>query len=778
MRRAVFALVALVVSGPAFGPAKAGHYIEAAEEPTLVPVLLRPTDHQRVPQDLSQFWMAPEKGRVRTPAQANLATAAKFIEDGSYTKALARLTNPATKQDGPLSAYVEYYRGVALFRLGRASEARTVFQALQSRPLTGALSEMAALREAECDDELGDNAAELAVYERLASVRTMAPDDILMKLGKAALALADRDKATAAFEKIYYDYPLSEFADEAAAELDDVPLSAGTIKFNQELARAERLFSAKQYQAARTTFDKLRNSAQGDVRTQVQLRIAESDYYLKRFRAAADALRPFATSGTRSPEALYFYGLVQRDLKDNTLFRTLMRQVATEFPGTLWAEDALNSLALADARDDLDDDADRESAELFEQFPKGRYTERAAWRIGWRADRRGQFAGGVRIFERAAFNFPRSDYRPAWLYWSGRAHEALGETALAESRYSIEVIDYLNTYYGRLAYARLGGRIPDRATVVPARAITQSPVTGELPTVTLPANADVVRELLVAKMYDQAADELRYAQEIWGDLGTVEATFAWTYRQQGQTETGSRQFSFYRGSMNAMKRAYPQYLTAGGERLPREILRIIYPIAYWDLIQKYSAQNDLDPYVVAALMCQESTFVANIRSPAKAVGLMQLEAATARMLARQLGMAYSPRLMTNPEASIRMGTRYLAQKIREFGSLHYALATYNAGEGRLRKWIPERDGLSQEEFIDDMPFYETQNYVRKILATAEDYRRLYGPSAGVSPEDEIPGATKNASASDADPTLNTKKKPAAPKSAPAATPKKKKRTAA
>src|SRR5207244_11327697 len=159
----------------------------------------------------------------------------------------------------------------------------------------------------------------------------------------------------------------------------------------------------------------------------------------------------------------------------------------TEYPDSPWAEDALNSLANVDAHGDEDDAADRESLELFERFPKGRYTERAAWRIGWRAYRRGQFAESVRIFERAAFNFPRSDYRPAWLYWSGRSHEALNETALAESRYSIEAIDYLNTYYGQLAFARLGGRIPDRATVVPARAGT--PAAGGVACATPPPDA-------------------------------------------------------------------------------------------------------------------------------------------------------------------------------------------------------------------------------------------------------------------------------------------------
>jgi len=768
MKRIVIAIIVCATAG----------VMRAEESPAPAPLLLRPTDHPRVPRDVSQFWMAPERGRARTPAQANLATAVKYETDGQHTKALALLTNPATKQDGPLAAYADFYRGLALLHLGRTNDARAIFQALQAGNVVGYLAEMAALREAECHEALGDQAAALAVYERLASTKTLAPDEILMNVGKAAEAIGDMSKAQAAFEHVYYDYPLSDLADEAASELDDVPVGAGTIRFKQELARAERLFAAKQYAAARSSFDRLRSASQGEDRTLVQLRVAECDYYLRRYRTASDALKPFASSGTRPAEALYYYALAQRELKDNTTYHALMRRVVTEFPGTPWAEDALNSLALADARDDEDDAADQESLELFEQFPKGRYTERAAWRIGWRAYRRGQFAETVRVFERAAFNFPRSDYRPAWLYWSGRSHEALNEPALAESRYAIEVIDYLNTYYGRLAFARLGGRVPDRATVVPARAVTPTSEDDPRnigPAVTLPPNADLVRALLTAKMYDAAADELRYAQKIWGDLGTIDATFAWTYREQGQSETGSRQFSLYRGSMNAMKRAYPQYLTAGGERLPREILRIIYPLAYWDLIQKYSAQNGLDPFIVAALMCQESTFVANIRSPAKATGLMQLMAPTARQYARRLGIPYSSKVLTTPELSIRVGTAYLADQLREFGSMYLVLAAYNAGDGRVRRWAPERPGLPQEEFIDDIPFYETQGYVRRILATAEDYRRLYGKD-GLAPDDLIPGAARTVDASDVDPTLNTKKKAATPK--PAVPAKKKKRTAA
>jgi soluble lytic murein transglycosylase len=77
-----------------------------------------------------------------------------------------------------------------------------------------------------------------------------------------------------------------------------------------------------------------------------------------------------------------------------------------------------------------------------------------------------------------------------------------------------------------------------------------------------------------------------------------------------------------------------------------------------------------------------------------------------------------------------MGTLYFSQLVRQFGGTHYALASYNAGESRVVRWRAERPGLDEDEFIDDIPFPETQNYVKRILGTAEDYRRLYGERGG------------------------------------------------
>ena len=110
---------------------------------------------------------------------------------------------------------------------------------------------------------------------------------------------------------------------------------------------------------------------------------------------------------------------------------------------------------------------------------------------------------------------------------------------------------------------------------------------------------------------------------------------------------------------------------------------------------------------------------------------MQIVPATGRQLARSLGIRrFTTSMLTNPETNIRMGTLYFSRLVQQFGGTYYALASYNAGENRVVRWKAERPGLDEDEFIDDIPFPETQNYVKRILGTAEDYRQLYGKGGG------------------------------------------------
>src|SRR5439155_1495244 len=221
--------------------------------------------------------------------------------------------------------------------------------------------------------------------------------------------------------------------------------------------------------------------------------------------------------------------------------------------------------------------------------------------------------------------------------------------------------------------------------------------------------------------------------------------------------------------------AYPQFLTAGGEKLPTEILRVLFPVNYWPQIRRYATEHQLDPYVMAALVAQESNFTPDVRSPANAYGLMQLLPSTGRQYAKRLRLGrFSMRMLTTADTNLKMGTAYFADLVKLLGTTDYALASYNAGENRVVKWIADRPGVGREEFIDDIPFPETQNYVKRILGTAEDYRRLYGPESGRVAADDTDATPAVAHrATPAKPARATAKKKAATSHKP---PVKKKKT--
>ena len=713
-------------------------------------VVLAPTNHPHLPDDISQLWMAPDRGHSHTALMTEFASGVALEVEANYAKALPIFSQAALRQ-GPLGHYTEYYKGLAELRIGRNAEARQTFQALQSAEPIGYLLEASALREAECDEALGDSHAAMQVYERLAAMKTTTPDDVLMRLGRAAKAAGEPDKALSAFSRVYFEFPFSDLSALASDELDHLsnvpPITGGSTRYKLELGRAERLFAAKKYAQARSDFENVRRVADGDDKELVTIRLAECDYFLKRPRNARDEVKPYIAKASRQGEALYFYAVAERDLGEQGEYLSIVRRLVNEFSDQSWAEEALNNLATHYIMESDDEQADVVFREMYQKFPMGHYAERAAWKIGWWAYKNGKYPETVRAFESAAAHFPRSDYRPSWLYWSARAHDALKETDVAEARYRLVAIDYLNTYYGRLALTHLG-ETPQRKMLADTPVVEGEPATPAVAAAPLPPNAHVVRALLGLELYDQAIDELHFAQKAWGDSSAIQATLGWIYHERGDLRAG----------INAMKRAYPQYMAAGGEKLPPELLKVLFPVNYWPLIRRYSVEHHLDPYMIAALIAQESTFTADVRSAANAYGLMQLLPSTGRHYARTelKTKRFSMSLLTTAEPNLKMGTAFFSDLVKQFGGAHYALASYNAGENRVARWISERPGIARDEFIDDIPFPETQNYVKKILGTAEDYRRLYGAGESGRAADED---------ADAKPAVASKGTPPKPKAA-------------
>ena len=454
----------------------------------------------------------------------------------------------------------------------------------------------------------------------------------------------------------------------------------------------------------------------------VALRLAECDYYLGRHRASRDGLRPYLDDGSREAEARFFHLTATRALGDSTTYVTLARRLVADYPDSSWAEETLNNLASHYITDEEDDQADLVFRELTRRFPRGRYCgpRRVEDRLG--RLQAGRFRRGrERLRDRGRCLSARGLPAVVAVLGGTVARSARTDVRRRVALYRVVAADYQNSYYGRLASRLLAER--REAPVTPIVTVERSAEREPDPLVPTEAT---IRALGAAALYDDALREVEYAQRAWGDSPALQATVAWLRHHRAMEENADDRFADLRGAITMMRRAYPQFLAAGGEQLPPDVLRIIFPIDYWPIIKKYSDAHGLDPWLMTALVAQESTFTADVRSSANAVGLMQLIPSTARRYASKLGIRYSSRILTQPETNVRLGMRYFKDLVDRFGGAHYALASYNAGEHRIARWIAERPGFDQDEFIDDIPFPETQNYVKRILGTADDYRRLYG----------------------------------------------------
>ena len=692
---------------------------------------LAPTIHPPLPGELSGFWLVPDRTARRSsggPAGLStppdgLARGVALIMEGDPEVALPLVGHPRLLST-PLANYARYYTGVAHLALGHLVEAAAAFDAVKGAgPIWGYLSEALALRRSEMALAANRPAAALAALEQLPLAQSLGVEDILLRIAKAADLAGRPDRALQAHRRLYVEFPLSIEAEEAEREIArlDPKAESSAEMLAGELDRANRLFSARHYQPAWQAYDRIVGMATGDDRALAKLRRGECDYRLRRFTAARDALERLPGGSSRQAEARYFRLATARALKRSKTFISQVTDLVRAFPASPWTEEALNSLASYYIIDDDDDEADRIFREMLRGFPDGLHAERATWRVGWFAYRDSRYREAARLFEEAAVAIPRADRRPAWLYWAGRAHEKLNEADAAAARYRLAITDYQNSYYGRLATRRL-------STTGQPMILREARVSSAPPPP--PPNAATIRGLIALGLFEDAMREVRYVQRVFGDTASLQATVAWLRQQQGLAQRSRERFDNVRGAINQMKRAYPQYLAVSGEHLPREVLAVVFPLEYWPLIKAHAAANDLDPYLLSALIGQESTFTPDIRSGANAMGLMQLLPATGRRYAKRLKVPFTNALLRTPEANVRLGTAYFKDLLDRFGDVHLALAGYNAGENRVARWVEERPGLEQDEFVDDIPFPETQLYVKKILSTTEDYRRLYGVGPG------------------------------------------------
>jgi soluble lytic murein transglycosylase len=193
----------------------------------------------------------------------------------------------------------------------------------------------------------------------------------------------------------------------------------------------------------------------------------------------------------------------------------------------------------------------------------------------------------------------------------------------------------------------------------------------------------------------------------------------------------------YHMALRIFRRHFSALAASGDPALPRAFWEMLYPFGWRVDVTTAAQRAGLDPFLVAALVREESSYYPRALSRAGARGLMQLMPATARPMAEHRGLAFAGgELLDDPGANLDIGTTFLAGLLGEFKDPRLALAAYNAGPARVRQWWQTRRTSDLEAWVEQIPFDETRQYVKRVMLSWEEYRRLYG-----APESASPGAS-------------------------------------
>jgi soluble lytic murein transglycosylase len=297
-------------------------------------------------------------------------------------------------------------------------------------------------------------------------------------------------------------------------------------------------------------------------------------------------------------------------------------------------------------------------------------------------------------------------------FWAGQALRRLGREAEARQRLSEAARIDPFSYYGGVAAEALG------------------------------------EDFWIARLEHEPPTSDRFDSRVHAALARVDLLreIGWTDAAAFEMERVRTHFARFDGALYALAEALNERgFTSAGVSLGREIqrregawnmrlLRIVYPFPYRNIIMAEARERNIDPFLAAALIRQESMFNPTARSPVGALGLMQVMPATGQALARRLGVPrFAPNQLAQPELNVLFGTTYLAEQLRTYGDrVDLVLAAYNAGPGRVGRWsqFPEyRDRLL---FAERIPFDETRDYVRIVQNNRRIYAAIYGASP-VSP---------------------------------------------
>jgi soluble lytic murein transglycosylase len=388
-------------------------------------------------------------------------------------------------------------------------------------------------------------------------------------------------------------------------------------------------------------------------------------------------------------------------------------------------EDAADALARKAARLTKTNPAQQVAteAQLLEQFSQSEAAAELRWKRAWNAAEEQQIDTATQWATTLTQANANSNLAPKALFWAGKWADRLGKVQQRQQLFTQLWQKYPESYYTWRAAGLSGSPVGD------FQSIHGQQITLETPTTRLPLStgSPALRELY-------SLGEGKAAWETW----QLEFQNRQTPNIPQQLTDGLVRLEVgeYLDGLFMLGNLRDRLLTEPEQQSQRPLFQslrqdprywqALYPVPYWNEIQRSSRDNAVNPVLTLALMRQESRFEPAIQSTVGATGLMQLMPETAAEVASQLKL--KKYRLEDPKDNIRLGTWYLNSAHQTYqGNSMLAIASYNAGPGSITKWLQTLNTQDADVFVEKIPFDETQGYVKSVLENYWNYARLYNP---------------------------------------------------
>jgi soluble lytic murein transglycosylase len=555
--------------------------------------------------------------------------------------------------------------------------------------------------------------------------------------------------ATAIYRRVWAEAPLEAWGDRAGERLEQIaatlpPAEAAVVRTRtagELVTRGGVQFDRNRSVESEATFAAAL-AAPGldpDLECRARFYRAQSAWKQRqRTRAAplfdeADAACARAGNRDLHAKALYQGARCYASKGEREAALARFARVEAEHGDHSYADDA--RLRMAELATDAGDDATAVKllAEVPTRYPKGDLLNEALWRLAFTAWRGARLDEALRWLDQNLRLIPREEIWYAEgraLYWKGRVFEKQGHADDARVWYERAVREYPLSVYALLAFSRINAVDPSGAQALAAglRKGFHDVPAWTFPPRALYSDPGFLRAVELARM-GQGGDARRELSRL-GLTTAADKHAPGAVRSEDEDLVWITSILLDRGGVWSASHSLPRYgLTDYKLEYPKGIgqakWRLAYPRAFPNLVAKETKANQLPEALQLAIMREESAFSPRIESFANAIGLTQMLVRTAKRFAN--GATVTREVLLDPARNVELGARFLGFLWKKWnGAAPLAIASYNAGEAAVARWLTERGDVAMDEFMETIPYDETRNYTKRVLASYFTYSWLYG----------------------------------------------------